>query len=372
MEDKQQYAKSFIKKHVRTNNHTYKDLIIILLYKTAKKVNNDLSLEELKDNQKVEKIIEDVLWQEINNNDPKSSYVGTCYSILGRINHKEYDDLYNDFMETIYSLALEEKEQETVNKTKQQEHEVQEEQYAKTSNSSADEEFKIATQTKQELSEKERRAKMKRNKNNKNELQLGLFDTILSNDSQQQGEEYGKDTNNAHKQVQASTFATRDSKVLGKFGRQGALHTPSEERPPYNSTKTDILDGRDNRQEIDITIAGGKESGRHVSFGTKEELISFCQERRYSSSTTSIARLKYLKERDLEPSFDDLKDLSSYQAYGNLAKIFIDEKHQEERDFLKSVTTEEEYLSLINSTADSFYTPENVTNALYSALDKFK
>ncbi len=177
---------------------------------------------------------------------------------------------------------------------------------------------------------------------NKNKLQLNIFGTINNTNQQKKGKE--NETRNKEKAQSTNRSTSRDNGVLGEVGRQRPTDTSSGEKSPNNESKVVGLDRRDKSPRDNSNNAGSEKRYRHVSFGGKEELISFCQERRYSSSTTSIARLKSLKERDLKPSFDDLKDLFFLSnLLSNLANIFTNNKHKKEKGFLKPLTTKIKY-----------------------------
>jgi len=94
---------------------------------------------------------------------------------------------------------------------------------------------------------------------------------------------------------------------------------------------------------------------------------------RYQSNVAAIRLLKQLEEEDRLATAEEQKILAKYVGWGGIPQAFDSRVPQWENEYkeLKELLTEEEYASALESTMTAFYTPPEVTEAIYAALDKF-
>lgn len=93
----------------------------------------------------------------------------------------------------------------------------------------------------------------------------------------------------------------------------------------------------------------------------------------FQRNVTAIRVLKML-EKEHRPIDDEMERgaLSAYSGFGNLSEVF-DEKNeswQAERDFLKSLLTNEEYAAARSSILSAFYTDADIVAAIYDGISR--
>lgn len=89
---------------------------------------------------------------------------------------------------------------------------------------------------------------------------------------------------------------------------------------------------------------------------------------RYSNNIAAIKLLNTLTEEKRYATPEEQEVLSNYVGWGGLSDYF-DERNSKYNE-LKSVLSEEEYISARNSTLTAFYTPPTIVNAIYDVLNK--
>ena len=93
----------------------------------------------------------------------------------------------------------------------------------------------------------------------------------------------------------------------------------------------------------------------------------------FQRNVTAIRVLKLL-EKEHRPIDDEMEKvaLSAYSGFGNLPEVF-DEKNeswQAERDLLKSLLTNEEYIAARSSILSAFYTDADIVSAIYGGISR--
>lgn len=87
----------------------------------------------------------------------------------------------------------------------------------------------------------------------------------------------------------------------------------------------------------------------------------------------AIRMLKKLEMEKRQPSHEEQIILSKYVGWGGLSKYFDENVKDTQKQYkeLKNLLTEEEYMSARASVTDSFYTPREVLDGVYQALERF-
>lgn len=88
----------------------------------------------------------------------------------------------------------------------------------------------------------------------------------------------------------------------------------------------------------------------------------------------NVAAIKLLKQIESESRFatpSEQVTLSKYVGWGGLSNAFSAEKEEWKNEYeeLKSILTNDEYQSALESTTDSFYTDPKIINTMYQALE---
>lgn len=94
---------------------------------------------------------------------------------------------------------------------------------------------------------------------------------------------------------------------------------------------------------------------------------------RFERNIEAIRVLKGVEAEGRNATEEEQKLLSQYVGWGGLSKYF-DERESglsEQRNILKSLFTEDEYASAMSTVTDSFYTPKEVIQGVYAALERF-
>lgn len=95
---------------------------------------------------------------------------------------------------------------------------------------------------------------------------------------------------------------------------------------------------------------------------------------RFEKNIAAIKTLKQIEEEHRYATSEEQEILSQYVGWGGLA-MFFDEndksKYSTQKEELKNLLTEAEYKSARASVTDAFYTPREVVNGIYQALERF-
>ena len=94
---------------------------------------------------------------------------------------------------------------------------------------------------------------------------------------------------------------------------------------------------------------------------------------RYLQNLEAIRVLKKLEQEERQADYEEQTILSKYVGWGGLSKYFDENTKSVQKQYeeLKNLLTEEEYKSAKASVTDSFYTPKEVLDGVYQALDRF-
>lgn len=94
---------------------------------------------------------------------------------------------------------------------------------------------------------------------------------------------------------------------------------------------------------------------------------------RFEQNVMAITTLKQIEKENRYATPEEQEKLSKYVGWGGLSAYFNEDNHDIslDRETLKSLLTEEEYKSARASVTDSFYTPRNVMQGIYKALEQF-
>lgn len=91
---------------------------------------------------------------------------------------------------------------------------------------------------------------------------------------------------------------------------------------------------------------------------------------RFEGNIEAIRTLKTIVKENRYATPEEQLILSRYVGWGGLSNAFDKSRWSEEYDTLKDLLTESEYKAARASVTDSFYTPPEVINGIYDALDR--
>ncbi len=92
---------------------------------------------------------------------------------------------------------------------------------------------------------------------------------------------------------------------------------------------------------------------------------------RGNANIKAIKVLKQIEEEKRPASEEEQEILSHYIGWGGLSEWFDADKNPENNKELRAILTEEEYNAARASVTDAFYTPKEVLDSIYKALDRF-
>lgn len=94
---------------------------------------------------------------------------------------------------------------------------------------------------------------------------------------------------------------------------------------------------------------------------------------RFRKNLSAIRVLKQIESENRYATEDEQKILSKYVGWGGLASFFETERmdnYSDERNELKSLLTDNEYKSARSTVTDAFYTPKEVIDGIFKALEQ--
>ena len=91
---------------------------------------------------------------------------------------------------------------------------------------------------------------------------------------------------------------------------------------------------------------------------------------RFEGNIAAIRTLKNIESENRYATPDEQLILSHYVGWGGLSNAFDKSRWSEEYDILKDLLTDSEYKAARASVTDSFYTPPEVINGIYDALNR--
>lgn len=91
---------------------------------------------------------------------------------------------------------------------------------------------------------------------------------------------------------------------------------------------------------------------------------------RFNKNIEAIKVLKNIKNEERYATPEEQDILSHYVGWGGLSDFFNESKYQDENQQLKNLLTDSEYMSARKSVTDAFYTPPEIIDFIYKALDR--
>lgn len=100
------------------------------------------------------------------------------------------------------------------------------------------------------------------------------------------------------------------------------------------------------------------------------ELSTGSDRERFGKNIEAIQLLKTIENEHRYATAEEQNILSHYVGWGGLSNAFDEQKWPQEYSTLKGLLTDDEYKAARASVTDSFYTPPEVIDSIYNALDR--
>lgn len=105
----------------------------------------------------------------------------------------------------------------------------------------------------------------------------------------------------------------------------------------------------------------------------ENDIVKGGQKTRFKANVEAIKTIKLVESENRYATKEEQSILSGYVGWGGISQAFSENNDSWNNEYfeLKQLLTEDEYKAAIESTLTSFYTPPEVIDSVYSALNKF-